>query len=553
MRYPKPTLEYDYRPTEYIDFGQPNNRRGMEAALARVQAQLGAEYPIWIGGEEVREGELFESRNPNDPSQVIGRFQTASPETAERAVEEAWNAFATWSERPAAERAQICFRAAELMLEERLELGAWEVLEVGKTWPEADADVAEAVDFLNYYAHEMLRYDRGMAVIDTEPDENRTIYIPLGVGAIIPPWNFPLAILAGMSSAALVTGNTICLKPAHDSYAIGYQFVRIMHEAGLPPEALNYLTGSGRVVGNALVVHPRTRFIAFTGSKEVGLQINEQAARTQPGQLWIKRVVAEMGGKDALIVDEDTDLETAAEAVRVSAFGFQGQKCSACSRAIVHEAVYDEFLDKLVEKTRAMRLGPARELDTDMGAVVSEQQYRTVLEYIDVGKGEGRLVLGGEPVDGPGYLIPPTIFADVKPGARIEQEEIFGPVLAVIKAADFDEALRIANDTEFGLTGGVFTNDPDKIERAKRELFVGNLYINRKITGALVGAQPFGGFNMSGTNSKAGGRDYLGLFLQAKSITERRLPARPEEEAEVEERETAGTRGHGTAYGSLVP
>ena len=521
----KPALEYDYRPTEYLDFTVPSVRRGMEAALQRVEAQLGREYPMWIGGREVREGEPFASTNPNDPEQVVGRFQRASRETAERAVEEAWKAFPAWSARPAKERAAVLFRAAELALEERLELAAWEVFEVGKTWAEADADVAEAVDFLNYYGLEMLRYDRGMPVLDTEPDENRTIYLPLGVGAIIPPWNFPLAILTGMSSAALVTGNTICLKPAHDAAAVGYQFVRLVHEAGLPPEALNFLTGSGAVVGNAWVEHPKTRFIAFTGSKEVGLQVNELAARPRPGQLWIKRVVAEMGGKDAIVVDADTDLDAAAEAVRVSAFGFQGQKCSACSRAIVVDEVYDAFLEKLVARTREMRLGPSRDPETEMGAVVSERQHETVREYIEIGKTEGRLVAGGEPVEGKGWLIPPTIFADVRPGARIEQEEIFGPVLAVIRARDFDDALRIANDTEFGLTGGVFTNDPEKIERAKRDFFVGNLYVNRKCTGAIVGAQPFGGFNMSGTDSKAGGRDYLGLFLQAKSITERRLPA----------------------------
>ncbi len=525
----KPTLEYDYRPTEYLDFGQPAVRRGMEAAIQRVEAQLGAEYPLWIGGREVREGELVESVNPNDPSQVVGRFQTASRETGERAVEEAWKAFPAWAARPARERAGIVFRAAEVMLEERLELAAWQIFEVGKTWSEADADVAEAIDFLNYYAHEMLRYDRGMPVIDLPPDENRTSYIPLGVGAVIPPWNFPLAIATGMSSAALVTGNTICLKPAHDSAAIGYQLVRVMHEAGLPPETLNFLTGSGRIVGNALVVHPKTRFISFTGSKEVGLQINEEAAKPRPGQNWIKRVVAEMGGKDAIIVEADADLEAAVEGVRAAAFGFQGQKCSACSRAIVNEGVYDEFLQRLVEKTRAMRLGPAHDPDSQMGAVVSEQQYRTVREYVEIGKKEGRLVLGGEAVEGRGYLIPPTIIADVKPGARIEQEEIFGPVLAVIKARDYDEALAIANGTEFGLTGGVFTTDPEKIERAKREFFVGNLYVNRKCTGAIVGAQPFGGFNMSGTDSKAGGRDYLGLFLQAKSVTERK-PRREEAE-----------------------
>jgi 1-pyrroline-5-carboxylate dehydrogenase len=537
-----PTLEYDYRPTEYLDFSKPGIRRGMQAALERVEGQLGREYPLWVGGEEVRGDETFESRNPNDPSQVVGRFQSASRETADRAVEAAWDAFPAWAARPARERAGILFRAAGLMLEERLELAAWMVFEVGKTWGEADADVAEAIDFLNYYAHEMLRYDRGMPVLDTEPDENRTVYIPLGVGAVIPPWNFPLAILTGMSSAALVAGNTINLKPAGDSSAIGVQFVRIMHEAGLPPETLNFLTGKGAVVGNALVVHPRTRFISFTGSKEVGLQINELAAKPAKGQRWIKRVVAEMGGKDAIVVDRDTDLDAAAEGVRASAFGYQGQKCSACSRAIVHEDVYDEFLEKLVARTKAMKLGPSREPDTEMGAVVNESQYRKVLQYVDLAHREARVLTGGEPVAGAGWLITPAVVADVEPGSRLEQEEIFGPVLSVIRAKDFEDALRIANDTEFGLTGGVYTSDPGKIERAKREFFVGNLYVNRKCTGAIVGAQPFGGFNMSGTDSKAGGRDYLGLFLQAKSITERKAPPTPRQargEAETARAESA--------------
>ncbi|MFN2433588.1 MAG: aldehyde dehydrogenase family protein, partial [Gemmatimonadota bacterium] len=430
----RPSLEYDYRPTDYLDFGEPSNRRDMEAALARVEAQLGIEYPMWIGGEEVREGAPFDSLNPNDPSQVVGRFQSATRETAARSVDAAWEAFPAWAARPAHERADVFFRAAGLMLERRLELAAWMILEVGKTWPEADGDVAEAIDFLNYYAHEMLRYDRGMPVVDTPPDENRTVYIPLGVGAVIPPWNFPLAILAGMSSAPLVAGNTICLKPAGESATIGYQFVRLMHEAGLPTETLNFLTGAGSVVGNALVVHPRTRFISFTGSKEVGLQINELAARTAPGQRWIKRVVAEMGGKDAMVIDRDVDLEAAAEAVRAAAFGFQGQKCSACSRAIVHADVYDEFLEKLVDRTRAMRLGPARDPETQMGAVVNASQYEKVREYIEIGKVEGRLVTGGETPGEGGYLVPPTIIADVRPGARIEQEEIFGPVLAVLRA-----------------------------------------------------------------------------------------------------------------------
>jgi 1-pyrroline-5-carboxylate dehydrogenase len=346
--------------------------------------------------------------------------------------------------------------------------------------------------------------------------------MPLGVGAIIPPWNFPLAICVGMTTAAIVTGNTVVVKPSSDSPAIAAQFVSLMEEVGLPPGVLNFVPGGGGTVGDALVRHPKVRFVSFTGSKAVGIGINKLAAEVQPGQIWLKRVVAEMGGKDAIIVDEEADLDSAALGVAQAAFGFQGQKCSACSRAIVSEKVYDAFLAKLKPHVEKITVGEPDQFGVAMGPVVNERARDTILSYIESGKKEGRLVAGGSAVAGAsGYFIQPTVIADIKPNAKIAQEEIFGPVLAVMPAKSFDEALTIANGTEYGLTGAVYTKNPEKIERAKREFFVGNLYINRKCTGAIVGAHPFGGFNMSGTDSKAGGRDYLLLFLQAKSVAEK--------------------------------
>jgi 1-pyrroline-5-carboxylate dehydrogenase len=347
------------------------------------------------------------------------------------------------------------------------------------------------------------------------------VYIPLGAGAVIPPWNFPAAIATGMSVAALVTGNTVVLKPSEESTVVAAKMVEILYEAGIPKEALQFLTGKGQVAGDALVKHPKTRFVAFTGSKEVGLLISEATGKKQSGQIWIKRAVLEMGGKDATIVDEEADLDAAVEGVAQAAFGYQGQKCSACSRAIVSEKVYDTFVGKLVERTRRITVGPSDNPLSDMGPVVSETAMKGILDYIAVGKKEGKLLLGGERAPGDGYFVQPTIITDVGPRARIAQEEIFGPVLAVIKAKDFDDALAIANDTEFGLTGAVYTKNKEKLEKAEETFHVGNLYLNRKCTGAMVGAHPFGGFNMSGTDSKTGGKDYLHHFLQAKSIAEK--------------------------------
>ena len=512
----------EFRNEPLTDFSKEENAQAMRAAIEKVKAQSGDEYPLVIGGERIKTGSTLESINPANRSQVVGRFHKATKELAERAVEAAHEAFQSWRNVPPAERAQLLFRVAEMMRARKHEFSAWMIYEVAKSWPEADGDTAEAIDFLEFYAREMLRYAAKQPLTKLTGEDNQLEYIPLGVGAVIPPWNFPLAIMAGMTAAAIVTGNTVVLKPSSDAPAIAYKFFELLEEAGLPAGVVNFMPGSGAEVGDVVVDHPKTRFIAFTGSKEVGLRINERAAKTQPGQLWIKRVVAEMGGKDAIIVADDANLDEAATGVVQSAFGFQGQKCSACSRAIIDARIYDSMIEKIAELTTKIKVGNPTETGTTMSAVINEKAFKTINGYVEKGKAEGGRVIAGGGSDGEqGFFIEPTVIADVKPGATIEQEEIFGPVLAVIKANDYDDALRIANDTQFGLTGAVYSTDENKLERARREFHVGNLYLNRKCTGALVGVHPFGGFNMSGTDSKAGGRDYLLLFMQAKVSSEK--------------------------------
>ncbi|HVF51603.1 MAG TPA: L-glutamate gamma-semialdehyde dehydrogenase [Pyrinomonadaceae bacterium] len=510
----------EFRNEAFTDFKSEENARLMRAAIERVRGELGREYPLVIGGERIETEDKHESFNPAHKTQVVGRFQKATQELARRAVETAAGTFKTWRNVPARERAEVLFRVAALLRERKHEMSAWMIFEVGKTWAEADGDTAEAIDFCEFYAREMLRYAGEQPITKIEGEDNRLEYIPLGVGVVIPPWNFPLAIMAGMTVASVVTGNTVVLKPSSDAPTIAYKFFELLEAAGMPPGVVNFMTGAGGEVGDTIVDHPQTRYVAFTGSKEIGLRINERAAKVHEGQIWIKRVVAEMGGKDAIIVDRDTDLDEAAKGVVQSAFGFQGQKCSACSRAIVHADVYDTVLEKIVEGTEQLKLGEPTDPATNLSAVINQKAFKTINEYIEKGRAEGGRVVAGGGSDGEqGFFIEPTVIADVKAGDTIEQEEIFGPVLAVIKARDFDDALAIANDTEYGLTGAVYTNDEAKLERAQREFHVGNLYLNRKCTGALVGVHPFGGFNMSGTDSKAGGRDYLGLFMQGKLIS----------------------------------
>jgi 1-pyrroline-5-carboxylate dehydrogenase len=504
------------------DFSKAVNRKKQERALADVRAALGKEYPIVIDGERIYADQKFTSYNPSLSSQAVGVFQKGDAALANRAMDIAAATFEEWKDVPPRKRADYLFKAAQLMRKRRFELNAVEMFEVGKTWPEADADVAEAIDFLEFYGREMLRYGQDQPVVRLPGEKGKLVYLPLGVGVIIPPWNFPLAILVGMSSAAIVTGNTIVLKPSSDSPFVGWKFLEIMEEVGLPPGVLNFVTGPGASAGDTLVMHPKTRFVSFTGSKEVGIHINEMAAKVQPGQIWLKRVVAEMGGKDSIVVDEGVHVEDAAAGVVASAFGFQGQKCSACSRAIVHERIYDQFVDLLAKKTESLTVGDATDPGNYMGPVVNRASQEKIMAYIEKGVSDGgRVVAGGVLAGTQGYFIRPTVIADVLPKATIAQEEIFGPVLAVIKARGYEDALRIANNTEYGLTGAVYSKNRSRLKQAEKEFFVGNLYFNRKCTGALVGVHPFGGFNMSGTDSKAGGRDYLLLFLQAKSIAEK--------------------------------
>jgi 1-pyrroline-5-carboxylate dehydrogenase len=501
------------------NFTDPADVAAMQSALAKVKARFGESYPLVIGGKKIETEKKIRSINPADPDEMVGVISSASKAQALEAIDAATTAFESWKRVPMPERAQYLFKAAELLRQRRFEYDALLTLEVGKSWPEADGDTAEAIDFMEFYAREALRYSEPHPVVPMEGERNEMVYIPLGVGAVIPPWNFAGAIMIGMTAASIVTGNTVLLKPSSDSAVIAAWFVDLLAEAGLPAGVVNFVPGSGSEIGDLIVSHPKIRYISFTGSKEVGLHINELAAKTAPGQKWIKRVVAEMGGKDSIVVAADADVDAAVEGVAVSAFGFQGQKCSACSRAIVDEKIYDEFVDKLQKRVAKIKVGDPMDPSNYMGPVVNQGALDSISAYIETGKTEGRLINGGNRIGDKGFFLEPTVIADVAPDARISQEEIFGPVLAVIKAKNFDDAMDIANNTEFGLTGSLYTTDEKKIERAREEFFVGNLYFNRKSTGAYVGAHPFGGFNMSGTDSKAGGRDYLLLFMQAKTIS----------------------------------
>lgn len=514
-----------FKNESYRDFSSAPNAAAMNRAIARVGAELNREYTLIIGGERVTTGDLLESVNPAEYSQVVGRVHRATPELADRAIRVAASTFESWKKVSAEERAGYLFKAAAEMRRHKDDFNAWMVFEVGKSWAEAEADTAEAIDFMDFYARQALRYAGPQPLTPSPlPDEvNEMTWIPLGVGVVIPPWNFPLAIMAGMTTAALVAGNTVVLKPSSDSPVIAAKFVELLERIGLPPGVVNFLPASGSQIGDLLVAHPLTRFISFTGSMEVGLRINQLAATPSPGQIWIKRVVAEMGGKDTIVVDETANLDEAAAGIVAAAFGFSGQKCSACSRAVIVDSVYDEVLRLVVEKARSLEVADVRSNGHFTGPVVSQKAFESITRYIEIGRSEGRLLLGGDthPLTDRGFFIPLTIFADVEPDARIAQEEIFGPVLACIRAADFDTALSIANNTIYGLTGALYSGLRSRIEQARRDFHVGNLYINRKCTGALVDVHPFGGFNMSGTDSKAGGRDYLALFLQAKSVAEK--------------------------------
>jgi 1-pyrroline-5-carboxylate dehydrogenase len=510
-----------YKNEPGLDWSDEKNIEKMRAALDEVGASLGKSYPLVVGGNRVEtDGEIV-SVNPASPSQVVGRVAAASEREADMALETATHAFESWSRTEPEARARIMLRAAAIMRRRKFEMLAWEVYEGGKPWAEADAQVAEAIDFLEYYAREMLRLKDGVEIYSVPGEESRYFYQPMGVGVVIAPWNFPTAILTGMSSAALVTGNAVILKPSEFTSVLGAKMMEIYEEAGVPEGVVNFLPGYGGEIGDYLVTDARTRFISFTGSVKTGLRINELAARQIEKQRWIKRTIVETGGKDAMIIDDSADLDDAAQDIVLSAYGYAGQKCSAASRAILHADVHDEVLKKVVEKAKALKVGVPQSVDVNMGPVISEPQFEKVSSYISLGKNEGERLLGEDPGDpSKGYFVPPTIF-EVEQRSRVAQEEIFGPVLSVIEARDFDDALAIANDNPYGLTGGVYSKNREHLERARREFNAGNVYFNRKITGALVGVQPFGGFGMSGTDSKAGGPDYLPLHMLAKTVVER--------------------------------
>ena len=494
----------------------------MQRALEQVAAHLGTEYSLIIGGQRHKTADKIHSLNPARPAQIVGVHQKAGAAHVEGAMTAALRAYESWSKTTPEVRVSLLLGAASIIRKRKFEFMAWLTYEVGKNWAEADADVGETIDFLEFYAREAMRLAAATTPIQYPGERNELLYIPLGVGAVISPWNFPFAIMAGMTAAAIVSGNTVILKPSSDAPTIAARFVEVLEEAGLPDGVVNFCPGSGTSFGNAVVEHPKTRFISFTGSKPVGLEIHERAAKPQPGQIWIKRTILEMGGKDSILVCADADLDAAVAGVAASAYGFSGQKCSACSRAIIEAPLYDVFVERLRERIATLTVGdPAA--NHDLGPVINQSALNSMLRYIEIGKSEGRLIAGGNaPANaGGGYFLEPTVIADVAPNAVIAQEEIFGPVLALIKVSTFEEGLHVANNTEFGLTGSIYSADRDHLNRARRDFHVGNLYFNRKCTGAMVGAHPFGGFNMSGTDSKAGGPDYLYLFTQAKSVSEK--------------------------------
>ena len=514
-----------FRNEPFVDFKTPENIRNMQTALDLVGGQLGREYDLVIGGRRLRTEAKIRSLNPARPSQIVGFHQKAGAGHAEEAMQAALRAFEFWSRTSTNERVSLLLNAAEIIRSRRFEFCAWLTYEVGKNWAEADADVGETIDFLEFYAREALRLAAAVPPIQYPGERDELLYIPLGVGAVISPWNFPFAIMAGMTAASIVTGNTVILKPSSDAPTIAAKFIEVLEEAGLPSGVVNFCPGSGAEFGNAIVEHPKTRFIAFTGSKKVGLEIHERAAKLRPGQIWVKRTILEMGGKDSILICADADLDRAVEGVVDSAFGFSGQKCSACSRAIVEAPIYEVFIERIRERAAQLTVGdPAA--NHNLGPVINKAALNSMLAYIEIGRKEGKLIAGGSPrrppqtADG-GFFLEPTIFSEIPPRAVLAQEEIFGPVLALIKVESFEEGLQVANNTEYGLTGALYTADRERLNHARREFHVGNLYFNRKCTGAMVGAHPFGGFNMSGTDSKAGGPDYLTLFTQAKSVAEK--------------------------------
>ena len=509
-----------YQNEATINWTTSENTVILQQQLESVQRQFGKVYPLYINGQFLTTEKTLASNNPSAHEEIVGHVSQASRAHIDEAIQAATTAFESWRLTTFAERASFLFRAAAVMKRRKAELMAWQILESGKNWDEADGDVNEAIDFLEFYARNALELDHGQELVPYPGEDNSMHYVPLGVGVVIAPWNFPLAILTGTVMSAVVAGNTVLVKPSPLSSVMAAKFVEIMHEIALPAGVLNFVPGDPAEIGDYMTTHRDVRFISFTGSKQVGLHIDEVAHRRIEGQRWIKRVIAEMGGKDGSVVDETADLDKAAQGIVAAAFGFQGQKCSAGSRAIIHEAVYDELVAKIVDLTKKLQVGPTKD-NYAVGPVIDSKAFAKITSYIELGKSEGKLVCGGTYNDESGYFIDPTIFIDCDPHARIMQEEIFGPVLSITKVSSFEEGIRVYNDTEYGLTGSLFSNRRDRLEYARAHMHCGNLYLNRKCTGSLVGIQPFGGFNMSGTDAKAGSKDYLLNFVQPKTVTER--------------------------------
>jgi RHH-type proline utilization regulon transcriptional repressor/proline dehydrogenase/delta 1-pyrroline-5-carboxylate dehydrogenase len=500
-------------------YDNPKIKKAFPYAIATVRKNLGKSYPLNIGGKDVLTDEVINSINPANPDEVVGRVSQANTKEIEAALKAAETAFPSWRDTPPGKRAEYLVRAAAIARKKIFELSAWQILEEGKQWVEAYNDVAEGIDFLEYSAREMIRLGQMQDMGSYAGEINQYFYRPRGVAAVIAPWNFPFAISCGMCSAAIVSGNCVVYKPSNQSPVVGHHLVELFSEAGLPAGVFNYTPGPGTAIGDFIVSSPKVGIIAFTGSMEVGLRIIEMAGRTLENQPYVKRVVCEMGGKNAIIIDEDADIDKAIPAVLYSAFGYQGQKCSACSRLIVLDKIYDKFVPRLVEDARKLKIGPAEDPENYMGAVIDQAAQRKILDYIKLATKEGK-VLYKSSVPKKGYYVPLTIVEGITPQDRLAQEEIFGPVLAVMRAKDFEQAIEWANSTRFALTGGVFSRNRQHLERCRREFCVGNLYFNRKCVGAIVKIQPFGGFKMSGVGTKAGGPDYLLHFMDPCLVTE---------------------------------
>lgn len=513
-------MRTNYKHEPFTDFSIEDNRTKMLQALNYVEMQFGQYYPLIINGERYKTDEQIASVNPANHQEVIGYVAKADQKYAEKAMDSALKTFKTWRKTEPVMRADILFKAAHIIRKRKFEFIAWIVKEGGKPWNEADADIAEGIDFMEYYGREIIRLQNGNAVISRETERNAYHYIPLGVGVVISPWNFLFAIMAGTTVSAMVTGNTVLLKPASTTPIIAYKLMEVLEEAGVPSGVINYVPGPGRDVGDYLVQHPSTRFVSFTGSREVGVGIFEKVAKVHESQKWLKRSIIEMGGKDTIIVDAEADLELAADAIVKSAFGFSGQKCSACSRVVILDVVYDEVERRVIEITKKLSAGDPHDHTHFTGPVIEQKAFDKIMNYIEIGKTEGKLLVGGTGENLEGWFIQPTVFGDVNPEARIMQEEIFGPVVGLTRAKNFTEAIEIANNTDYGLTGAVISNNREHLEQARQDFHVGNLYFNRGCTAAIVGYQPFGGFNMSGTDSKAGGPDYLLQMVQAKTVSE---------------------------------